>query len=198
MKKLDMEISVSKGNMKVGNIGSFSLPPIKSCPNCSFCVQKDKGIKCYALKAYTMYAATRAAYDRNFWVTKRYLSLFEKQIREFLDDYKGPFFRIHVSGDFYSQGYLDAWKRITADYPNIRFLAFTKAFDLNYSKMPANMKIIWSVMPGMKNYPKKGCHAFAGNSAPKDTKLIFCPGNCESCGMCFDAPKGFNVHFPIH
>jgi len=49
-----MKISISDKNSKLGKIPNISLTPIASCPNCSTCKSK-----CYALKAYRQYPASK-------------------------------------------------------------------------------------------------------------------------------------------
>jgi hypothetical protein len=49
--------------------------------------------------------------------------------------------RLHDSGDFYSQEYLDGWATIAATFPNVIFYAYTKSLHLDMSKLPANLRI---------------------------------------------------------
>lgn len=52
--------------------------------------------------------------------------------------------RLHDSGDFYSQRYLDAWCTVARAYPDVVFYAYTKSMHLNYSAIPANLRITQS------------------------------------------------------
>jgi hypothetical protein len=49
--------------------------------------------------------------------------------------------RLHDSGDFYSQEYLDAWATIAATFPDVIFYAYTKSLHLDMSRIPANLRI---------------------------------------------------------
>ena len=53
--------------------------------------------------------------------------------------------RLHDSGDFYSQEYLDAWATIAATFPRVIFYAYTKSLHLSFDNVPANLHIIQSV-----------------------------------------------------
>lgn len=53
--------------------------------------------------------------------------------------------RIHDSGDFYSQGYLDKWTAIANAFPNIIFYAYTKSVTLDFSALPSNFRITFSL-----------------------------------------------------
>lgn len=57
--------------------------------------------------------------------------------------------RIHDSGDFFSQEYLNAWKVIAAAFPAVIFYAYTKTLHLDFSEMPSNFRITQSL--GGKN-----------------------------------------------
>ena len=52
--------------------------------------------------------------------------------------------RIHQSGDFYSQEYLDKWIKIANSLPMVKFYAFTKSFTLDFSDIPDNLVIYQS------------------------------------------------------
>jgi hypothetical protein len=53
--------------------------------------------------------------------------------------------RIHDSGDFYSQSYLDKWIQIANALPGKTFYAYTKALTLDFTQVPANFRITQSV-----------------------------------------------------
>jgi hypothetical protein len=52
--------------------------------------------------------------------------------------------RVHDSGDFFSQAYLDAWNLVCTRFPDKLFYAYTKAFDLSFSEKPRNFSIVQS------------------------------------------------------
>ena len=54
--------------------------------------------------------------------------------------------RIHDSGDFYSQGYLDAWYTIARALPRFKFYAYTKRLDLDlWTNKPSNFALVQSL-----------------------------------------------------
>ena len=57
---------------------------------------------------------------------------------------KNSFIRIHDSGDFYSQAYLNNWIEIAGAFPKKTFYAYTKSIHLDFSRLPKNFKIVQS------------------------------------------------------
>jgi len=53
--------------------------------------------------------------------------------------------RVHDSGDFYSQEYLNRWVTIALAFPNIIFYAYTKANTLDFTGLPSNFRITFSL-----------------------------------------------------
>lgn len=53
--------------------------------------------------------------------------------------------RLHDSGDFYSQRYLDDWGRIAAWMPSVEVYAYTKSHHLDFSRIPSNLRVIQSL-----------------------------------------------------
>ena len=89
-------------------------------------------------------------------------------------------FRIHASGEFYSQVYVDKWTEIVSMNPDITFYAYTKrikTFDFTKLNTLANFVIIDSLFFKGLNYGPK-------DSAPSGAFL--CPdqpGADVSCGV---------------
>ena len=52
--------------------------------------------------------------------------------------------RVHDSGDFFSQEYLDAWFTIARAFPTITFYAYSKSLHLNWTACPSNLAITQS------------------------------------------------------
>lgn len=54
--------------------------------------------------------------------------------------------RIHDSGDFFSQEYLNAWKAIACAFPHVVFYAYTKSHHLDIqTDKPLNLRIVQSI-----------------------------------------------------
>jgi hypothetical protein len=132
---------LSKSNSKLYKDGilTFGLPAGKTCPGAGAC----KAI-CYAQKGCYRFKNVKAVQEARLEVTKqddfaRLISL------EIFKHKKAPkAIRIHDSGDFYSQEYLNKWVLIAHKNPDIIFYAYTKSLDLDFSKRPANLLIIAS------------------------------------------------------
>jgi hypothetical protein len=189
---------ISAGNSKLGKIPNVSLTPIKSCPNGIPCA-KD----CYACKhAYNLYPSVRLLWDKNLYILRQggVDEFFNRLYSEFKPC---KFFRIHVGGDFFSQEYLDGWKQFARKHPETIFLAFTKAHALNYSNLPSNLKIVFSMWPGFGDTKKQRPRAWMRDSNNLDNRIpmdaIECPGSCDTCGMCWQLDKlGKDVVFDKH
>jgi hypothetical protein len=191
-------ISISNGNKKLsGNkFYIFNLPAEKTCPGSTeFCRNK-----CYAKKAEKIYPSVLPCRMNNLNESKE--KDFSSKVINFLNkNKKREFFRIHEAGDFYDQNYLNKWIEITNNFPEIKFLAFTKSFNLDFSNVPKNLQLVMSIMPDTtKEAPKKFPTAYAGNcKGMNKEKTLECPGSCTNCGMCWDLSKTkLNVHFNIH
>jgi len=197
-----MKTRISNGNSKLGKIPNISLTPIKSCGNCSHC-KND----CYALKAYRMYPSVKNAWDINYDLVSssaQNRARFFIDISQYLRKKRPSFFRWHVAGDILDQKYLNSMISTAENYPQVKFLALTKMFHLDYSKTPDNLSIVFSMWTGQrKPRTKKGVAGFAwyqdGTENRVPDSAIECPGKCDSCGMCFDIAKiGGNVVFNKH
>lgn len=137
---------LTNNNSKLGkNILCFDLLAVVTCPNC-----KDCRIGCYALKAQRQYPATYNKRLINTILAVRHLSVLEQLIVQQLRLTKKKIVRIHSSGDFFNQQYLDMWVRIARQFPRIKFYGYTKTygiFDFYECDRLENMNIVNSVLP---------------------------------------------------
>ena len=79
------------------------------------------------------------------------------------------------------------------------FTTFTKSYDLDFAKCPKNLVVMFSVFPDTDlSKVHSGPRAYAGTMTRR-RRTIECPGNCDSCGMCWDIHTvSADVHFNIH
>lgn len=163
--KDDCLLSISNSNAKI-NHPYFSLPAGYTCPFADVCksfVNRDRSdfkssgmkimdtgdVRCYAASAELAYPAVQNSRWKNFDLLQKFkgdvkgmANLIEKSL-----EYHGKnftLFRIHESGDFYSQEYFDAWLEVIAKNPSIKFYAYTKAIPYWVNRMgqiPANFKL---------------------------------------------------------
>jgi len=165
------------------------------------------GQGCYALKAYRLYPGTRAAWRRNEDLAKHHPDSYFRQIEAEIAKTKPRLFRWHVAGDILSRDYLGGMCRIAAENPGTHFLAFTKAFEIvnryeDHKAIPANLVLVFSAWPGM-TFLNPHRHRVAWMQDGTETRVpedaLECPGNCESCGLCYELPKlGRDVVFHRH
>jgi hypothetical protein len=183
-----------KGNHKIDkSVLCWSITPIASCPNCSDC--KDT---CYALGPYSRWKNVKNAWDKNF--NESMGGDFVEKINNQLSRSKDvKVVRIHVSGDFYSQKYIDKWFEIMSMFPAIKFYTYTKVMNMfDFSKLLnlKNFNLINSICPdGNKNYGNKERIVYL-----ESLGYITCPATTEhgldssiSCGrnckICFSNSK---------
>ena len=198
-----MKTKISNGNAKLGKIANMSLAPGKTCSAdaCKTCLVDG----CYACKAYNAYKNTRAAWDTNTDLALNYLSCMEADLNAYFAGMNAPrYFRIHVSGDFVTYEYAQMWARVAANAEGTNFLAFTKQFDvIRGVEFPPNVSIVLSDWPGV-DIPADLREIYSvawlddgRECIPADA--IECPGNCDTCGMCWAlAKRGIDVKFRKH
>ena len=143
-----MEISMSRGNMKVkANI--FNLPVIKTCA---------KNIKCaafcYSTKAERVWPGVKKSRERNLALSKK--NTFVDSMVKVLKTRKDKIVRIHEGGDFYSKEYIQKWYEVMSTLPKYSFYAYTKQF-VNFtpsilSEKPVNFTLIASMDKDIHEY----------------------------------------------
>ena len=184
-------------------IPTFSLPSTITCPDATKLCQKY----CYAKKAERIYPKTLPSRKRNYEESKS--MQFIVDVTKHILNNKYKYFRIHESGDFYSQEYFDKWCWIAQICQDTKFLVYTQNYDLDFRFKPNNLIVYWSVWPDSKNVPKDGLFAYVvdnGNNKIPNTlakkKAFNCKKEtikgmtCDKCLHCFEG-KG-NVKFTLH
>lgn len=132
------------GNEKLRGILIWDLPAVSTCPVCETC---RKG--CYALAAQTVYPGVANWRMENWllWLVER--DRLEEIILRQVRTSKYRHFRIHSSGDFWSQRYIDWWASLVKRFPaDVKVYAYTKA-DSVYNVEPlldAGVNVIYSVV----------------------------------------------------
>lgn len=208
------KIVISKGNSKVGNIPSFSLPALTTCPGKSDWCSSN----CYANKISRIYTNVRNSYTNNFESAEDtdFTSLMDTEIKK-LSKKKINTFRIHVSGDMYSNEYIDKWISLIKANPSMTFYSYTRSWresslldKLTELKNLNNMTLFASVdndlqasIPMLK---KEWRIAYAADTMPTSPteKYVFCPeqagkkDSCEQCTLCFNINTSVNIYFETH
>jgi hypothetical protein len=96
------------------------------------------------------------------------------------------------------------WARVAAAAPHTNFLAFTKQWDnIRGIEFPENFSMVLSDWPGIE-IPSdlRALYSVAWLDDGRDcipADAIECPGNCETCGVCWAlAKRGLDVKFRKH
>ena len=162
---------------------------------------------CYAKKAQNRFLMTRLFRAVNTYLVKNNIELLEILLCDQIDRSKKiNSVRLHSSGDFYSQEYIDMWDRIIKKYPNLNFYTYTKVnkFDFTGIESNSNFNLIPSIIEcnGKKlfNYgDKKHIEKLLDNGC------FLCPATIEGadekgmCGtICSYCIKHKNVCFNQH
>lgn len=193
------ELHISTTNSKLGFIPSFNLLPGLTCSpeSCRHCLREG----CYAVKN-----AFRAGYDveknstLRAWSENTVLAFHDlERLESLLVEYFAThklmikLFRIHSAGDMFSFEYASMWYRIAKRFPTIRFLAFTKQWEVvrkvRFYEL-SNFSLVLSGWTGVeipedlrKYYRCAWCNDGIEERIPEDA--MQCPGNCETCGLCW-------------
>jgi hypothetical protein len=133
--------SNSNSKLSKDGIWAFGLPAKRTCPNAGDC----KKI-CYASKGFYLMPNVKKAQESRFELTKN-LPLFAIVADDQIKKYKISILRIHDSGDFYSDAYLETWFRIMRSNPQTRFYAYTKEvkrLKAARERWPENFTVIFS------------------------------------------------------
>lgn len=143
-----LHLKWSTGNEKLKKLDtiSFNLPAFRSadgfhvCPKAGACATL-----CYARQGRFMMPAVAATREFNLAVVRGNLDDFVAMASADLARIKNKIVRVHDSGDFFSQEYMDAWFTLARLHPKKRFYAYTKSLHLDRSRKPRNFQIIQSV-----------------------------------------------------
>lgn len=198
-----MKITISKGNRKMGEIKSISLPPIITCAENCTCAKK-----CYAAKMCRIYKNVKESYNRNLDILQNNRDEYWKQVDDALCTSR--FFRFHVSGDIPTYEYLIDMINAVKNNPHCDALVFTKRYHfINKAindgvEIPNNLHILFSEWDGMTmsnphNMPI--AHVVFKGNEPKSNWNI-CTGNCLECAKsgnnCWTLKRGEHVALYEH
>lgn len=192
---------LKRGNHKLSSkIGIWTLPR-------STCIGAGECAKwCYAKKMETM----PNVYKSRLWrLAQTLCSDFVDRMVDEIQRHKFQVIRIHESGDFSTQDYVEKWFEIARQCPNVTFFAFTKAYGLlNLDVSPSNFIILQSFGSNHDNlidYSKSTARVINDISELKMTEYL-CPYHdkehfvaCgESCSYCIQKGRVLHVAFFKH
>lgn len=201
-------VSISSGNMKLGQIPSVSLPSIATCRECK-CREK-----CYASKLERLRPTVREAYQRNLTILNNEPETYWREVEGAI--MLSRYFRFHVSGDIPNLPYFVNMVNIAERNQHCEILCFTKKFGLvnllvarlheRGSELPKNLHVIFSGWKGLEMdnpYHLPEAHVLfrdGTTTARPDAKP--CGGNCTDCALtdcgCWTLKPGEQIVFKEH
>lgn len=192
----DLKPLLSNQNHKLGKLSSFSLP---QC-SCDKVMSKECRKYCYANYMKRLYPSWKNKMMYNYRAAKS-PNFIERICHELKEG--SVYVRIHVSGDFYSQEYLEKWYKIADRNPRQVFYCYTKSISLDYSKRPKNFIVFLSddKLRLQEHYYKfDGVATISFDKKPIEG-FTLCRHqvngtHCAYCGLCME--KGNRVYFNIH
>jgi hypothetical protein len=203
MEKKFEKIRISKGNEKMGEIKSVSLPPIITCAKGCTCAKK-----CYAARFCNRRKNVREAYEKNLEILTNNPASYWEQVNDVV--FLSRFFRFHVGGDIPNYEYLEKVVETAKNNPYCEILIFTKRYDFvnkmmdNGGQIPENLHLILSDWEGMEMpnpYNLPVSHVIFKGQNPEENWKI-CTGNCLECAKkganCWTLKNGEHVAFHEH
>lgn len=196
----DLKLGVSFGNKKLPK-GTmiFNIPAVVTCPLRTVFCEKS----CYALKAEVQYKhVVPQARERNLTISRN--DDFIERMRDTIEKnaHKVKQVRIHESGDFYNQAYLDKWFTIARMFPDINFHAYTKSFHLDFSGKSLNFVLIASFDKTTDKlrrdfYESKKEYFDNTFSIVEKGVPASCIADCTKCNICWTG-KGKDITVNVH
>lgn len=184
---------IQKGNSKLPGMYMFNLPANKEV-----CNRTCKG--CYAAREEHRWPSVANARQQRYEATLQ--PMFRSTIKSELLKLRTlpKHFRIHSSGEFYSQQYVNDWHSIASSFPQVTFYAYTKRLrDFDFTKLQSlpNVVIIDSFHFGGLNYgpiERAPTNAFI---CPEVRNQLTCGVDCTWCQTKGKADK-HGVFFKQH
>jgi len=130
-----------ENNKRVFNFGISAYKTSTGKVTCPFA--KDCVKFCYAQKGAYNFGNVKPLYEQRYNLTKS--NVFIKAINESIKAKKVDILRIHDSGDFYSNQYINKWLTIAKENKKVIFYAYTKSIPLfEKINLPQNFIVIYS------------------------------------------------------
>jgi len=142
----------SPGNRKIGNVWSFDLPPVLTCPHATFCGRRSfagfRGPVCYDVNiARYSLAHLLREYINYIHVVKTGYEWLRGWTRFVVEQRGVKTIRLHVGGDIFARWYWEYIKRLAQDFPQTIFYLYTRSFPIVASapERLRNLKILMSL-----------------------------------------------------
>jgi len=143
--KLNLKWSFNNSKLKKTNTVSFNLPAFRSADGFTVCPKAGGcATVCYARQGYYVMPSVAATREFNLGIIRKSLKDFRAKAIADLKQIKQTSIRLHDSGDFFNQAYLNVWIKLAELFPEKKFYAYTKSLHLNFNGVPSNLQIIQS------------------------------------------------------
>lgn len=204
-----MNIKISTTNSKLG----YQIPSISLLPQCSCRKDAPCAHGCYGKKGNFTYKAVQEAQRHNYDCYAQDGNAYFNEIISYLNDalisYK--YFRWHTVGDIVDHNYLLGMIKVASKCKQVKFLCFTKKFDIvndyvaHGGKIPNNLKIVFSAwhkafkVDNPFDFPVAYVFFRKEELNPNIPEMaIPCGGHCPECLACWSLKKGQSVFFNQH
>ena len=185
---------IGEGNEQYSKVLVWNLPPVITCPSASDWCTKH----CYnADSRESVFPISK--WNSNWSLILNNISLVKNKIVEEVNRTdESVAFRIHSSGDFFSNDYINMWIDILDSCPKAKFWAYTRSWNdrsllerLNVLKSHSNIQLFASWDLTMPEPPSGWRKSIVYNSHENTNyKGLICPeqsgkvSNCISCNFC--------------
>jgi len=196
-----MDIAI-KGNSKMGKeVYIFNLPARKTCTPTPWCLEGKEGQPaCYALRNNFLPPSVMKSTEERYELSQ--LENFVEEMTNFIKKKKVKYFRIHSSGDFYSEDYIEKWINIAKNCPETKFRSSTHRRDLISKIKELNSLpnvIVRESLDSVISKPTTELNfsALAHLNIVKEEESYSCKNSCPSCGYyCWE--NRVNINFNEH
>ena len=151
-----MTLPLKPGNTKTGKKcygfsmlptdRSFLIPHINvvqeikgTCKlTCTDCDGKDT---CYGTKGHYTHMNVKISLANNTILAYYYLDFLYRLLHAQLSTFRpGTIVRIHITGDFFNNAYVEMWKKLIAEFPVLRFWSYTKPeYENAFNELPIEL-----------------------------------------------------------
>jgi len=191
-----------RGNSKMGNkVFLFNLPAKVTCTPTSWCLEgRDGEPACYALRGRGLWPSSLKGGTQRLELSKK--PDFVDKVVESINKKQVKYFRLHSSGDFYSNDYVEKWINIAKQCPSTLFRTTTRRRDLTDTIQELNSLpnfIVRESLDTSRTKPKMDLPFAALSSLKivKKTDSYGCQNDCPKCNYyCWE--NSVNVHFKEH
>lgn len=179
----------------------FNLPPKKTCTPTHWCLKGNNGKPaCYALRNNFLLPNVKKGAQKRYEFS-RHSSFIDKMVQA-INRRNPEFFRLHASGDFYSEEYVEKITEIATQCPETMFRTTTRRRDLTKVIQKLNNLpnfIVRESLDRQRTDPKMNLPFAAISSLPivQENESLHCINDCVKCGYgCWKSRD--NMDFDEH